>query len=182
MTVATRRAAGALILLAAASTAPVHSRAHARHSAHRYRGPAVLIPPLELDQRPELARTSRGIPRSLPPSTTSTTRRPTSTTTSRPPAPAPAVRTSGRRYLGRFRVTCYGPPQFYAGKRTASGAPVGPGSIAASPAVVPRGTSIELVGVATGTVDDTGVTGHTLDLWRPSCAGWPNPTVDVYAL
>lgn len=175
-----RRVAGAALLLAAASTAPAHSRAIARNPAHRYRGAAVLIPPVELDQRPELTRAARGIPRSLPPSTTSTTaRRPTTSTTSRP---APAAPAAGRRYLGRFRVTCYGPPQFYAGKRTASGAPVGPGSIAASPAVVPRGTSLELVGVATGTVDDTGVTGRTLDLWRPSCAGWPNPTVDVYAL
>lgn len=187
LTTATIRGAIALLLLAAASTLVIHA---ARHRARRYHGPAVLIPPLELDaDHAEVLHATRGIPRSLPPtSTTSTTRRPASTTTTAglranagPSALPPA---GGRRYLGRFRVTCYGPPRFYAGKGTASGEPVGWGSIAASPAVVPRGTSLELGPPlnTTGHVNDTGVTGRTLDLWRPSCASWPNPTVDVWAV
>lgn len=90
----------------------------------------------------------------------------------------------GREHLGRFRVTCYGPPAFPAGARTATGDPVGAGSIAVDPRVIPLGTRLELDGLGAGRANDTGgaVKGHHVDLWRPSCRGWANPTVDVWRL
>jgi 3D (Asp-Asp-Asp) domain-containing protein len=91
------------------------------------------------------------------------------------------VLTTSTGSLGRFRVTCYGPPQFTAGKHTATGAPVGPGSLAVDPGVIRLGTALTLVGIGDVVADDTGgmVGGHHVDLWRPSCAGWANPTVEI---
>lgn len=87
----------------------------------------------------------------------------------------------GPAELGRFTVTCYGPPQFPAGKHTATGAPVGPGSVAVDRRVIALGTRLRLEGIGDAVANDTGsaVKGRHLDLWRPDCRGWTNPTVKV---
>ena len=133
-----------------------------------------LIPPI-VEELPRTTSTTERASRSRPA---------TSPPPSLPPAPTPSSSpppAAGRTFLGRFRVTCYGPPTFYRGKATASGAPVGPGSIAA-PKSIAFGTRLELEGLGSGTVVDRGgaITGSKLDLWRESCSGWPNPTVDVW--
>lgn len=124
--------------------------------------------------RTDPPRASRNAPagRTTPPST-------------RPPAPAaPRPGPGERRPLGTFRVTCYGPPHFPQGQRTASGRPVGPSSVSVDPRVIPLGTWLELEGLGRRRADDTGrlVKGHHLDLWRSSCAGWANPSVAVYVV
>lgn len=140
--------------------------------------PARLIPPLELEVvgmergRPRDTRTSSAwSPASS--STTSTTRRPSSDI--RPKAFSPNV--TPRTFP--VRVTCYGPPQFPAGQHTATRRPVGDGSLAVDPRLIPLGSTVTLAGLGTFTADDTGgaIRGPHVDVWRPSCAGWPNPTV-----
>lgn len=87
----------------------------------------AAVSPVDVFDRAE-RHPSRGIPRVIVPTsapTTSTTR----------PTPAGAD-------LGVFETTCYGPPDFPAGQHTSSGQPVGPGSIAADPAMIPRGTRL----------------------------------------
>lgn len=88
-----------------------------------------------------------------------TTSSSSTTTTTRPPPPAVE--------LGTFRVTCYGPPLFPAGQRTASGRPVGPGSIAVDPGVIRLGTRLEVGGYGRGVANDTGskVNGRHVDVW-----------------
>lgn len=83
------------------------------------------------------------------------------------------------------RVTCYGPPQFPAGKHTATGRPVGPGSLAVDPRLIPLGTELVLelpAGPLEVVADDTGgaVRGRHVDLWRQSCDRWPNPTAELH--
>lgn len=70
--------------------------------------------------------------------------------------------------LGVFKVTCYGPPRFPAGQTTASGDPVGPGSIAVDPSVIPMGTVLEVEGYGRGVANDRGsaVRGRHVDIWR----------------
>ena len=81
------------------------------------------------------------------------------------PLPPPPQRT----YLGQFTVTAYACPP-YCG-RTASGAQVGPGSIASDWRVVPPGTHLEMPGYA-GVVVDTGgaIYGQRLDVWHHALA------------
>lgn len=122
--------------------------------------------PLEPDLHLEPERASRGNPRTSP--------------TPPPTSPSRSVAAAGR-YLGRYRVTCYGPPTFPAGQRTANGEPVGWGSIAGD---LPFGTRLILGPPvnAAGRINDRGgaVHGAHLDLWRPNCGHWPNPTVEVW--
>jgi 3D (Asp-Asp-Asp) domain-containing protein len=130
-------------------------------------------------------------PPTSPASSSSTTPPPaTSTTVAIPVAKPEAPHVASYGYgpssssLGRFRVTCYGPPQFPAGQHTATGRPVGPGSLAVDPRVIPLGTRVELelpAGPVDAVADDTGgaVRGHHVDLWRASCSGWANPTVEI---
>lgn len=107
-------------------------------------------------------------------STTTTTAPPTTTTTTRP---------SPTTELGTFRVTCYGPPLFPAGQTTASGDPVGPGSIAVDPAVIPLGTVLEVEGYGRGVANDRGsaVRGRHVDVWveDPSPCPWSRAQVRV---
>lgn len=124
---------------------------------------AIAPSPVDVFDRAE-RHPSRGIPRELvPTSTTSTTR---------------------AADLGTFETTCYGPPDFPAGQHTSSGQPVGPGSIAADPAVIPRGTRLHVDGWGDGIVNDTGgaIHGRRLDLWGPShgfCVRWGRRRVSV---
>lgn len=90
-----------------------------------------------------------------------------------PPASVPRGETTSTTAgdvaeLGTFRVTCYGPPLFPAGQTTASGAPVGPGSIAVDPAVIRLGTGLEVEGYGRGVANDRGskVRGRHVDVWR----------------
>jgi 3D (Asp-Asp-Asp) domain-containing protein len=99
---------------------------------------------------------------SIESSTTSAVRSPSTTNA------APSI--GGLRYLGEFRVTCYGPPVHPAGAVTKSGAPVGPGSMAVDPSVVPLGTFLEVEGVGRGRAEDIGgaVRGQHVDVWVSS--------------
>lgn len=106
----------------------------------------------------------------IPTTTTTTT---TTTTRPRPPAVDHGV----------FRVTCYGPPLFPAGQRTASGRPVGPGSIAVDPRVIRLGAVLEVEGYGRGVANDTGskVRGRHVDVWvrDPSPCPWSRAVVRV---
>ncbi len=91
-------------------------------------------------------------------------------------APKPVVRpdaiTTVGRPLGTFVVTCY-----HLGGRTASGAQVGPETVAVDPAVIPLGTRIYVAGAGRRVAEDTGgaIKGRRLDIWAPSysqCANW----------
>lgn len=100
-------------------------------------------------------------------STTTTTVAPTTSTTAAGTVNRVAGPSSGGRLLGSFRVTCYGNPLFPAGQVTKSGRPVGPGSIAVDPSVIPLGTYLEVEGYGRGRADDTGsaVHGRHVDVW-----------------
>lgn len=104
------------------------------------------------------------------------------------PVPVTTTTVAGTASGGEpFEATCYSPPQFPAGKRTASGAPVGPGSIAADPRVFPFGTRLAVDGWGTGVVVDTGgaIRGRRLDLWMSSlaaCLQFGRRTVQVRRL
>lgn len=99
-----------------------------------------------------------------PPSTTTTSR--TSTTVAS--RHVHRVTSPAIGDLGVFRVTCYGPPVFPAGQTTATGAPVGPGSFAVDPRVIPLGTHLEVEGYGRGVANDVGgaVHGRHVDVWR----------------
>jgi 3D (Asp-Asp-Asp) domain-containing protein len=74
--------------------------------------------------------------------------------------------------LGTFVVTCYD----LAGI-TASGAPVGPETVAVDPSVIPLGSHMYVQGAGYRVALDTGgaIKGQRLDLWAPTytqCADW----------
>jgi 3D (Asp-Asp-Asp) domain-containing protein len=87
---------------------------------------------------------------------------------SSPPAPAvtPAVVTSGARTI---TVTATG---YSMAGRTATGLPVGWGTVAVDPSVIPLGTQLTIPGYGGGVAADTGsaVSGATIDLWFPTVA------------
>lgn len=125
---------------------PIHGEDSGSGPGYRVSGAAALAPPLV----------------TIPTTTTSST---TTTTTTRPPA---RTTVPNRTDLGVFKITCYGPPHFPAGQTTASGAPVGPGSFAVDPAVIPLGTRLDVEGYGVGVANDRGsaVRGRHVDVWR----------------
>lgn len=155
-----------------------------------------LIPPVSIDApRPTIpATTTTASTTIMPPASTEAPRptsttarasrsgvRTTTTTSPAPTTPPPTAPDAGEAvHLGRFRVTCY---QLTA-NNTATGTRPGPGTIAVDPAVIRLGTHLRLDGIGDGTARDTGgaIKGYKLDWWRSSCAGWANPTVDVWRL
>lgn len=97
-------------------------------------------------------------------------------------APAPEVSTPATSdgelvYLGRFRTTCY-----QLTGTTASGLRAGPGRVAVDPRRIALGTALRIDGYGDAVAADTGgaIKGDRLDVWRASCAGYSNPTVDVW--
>lgn len=133
-----------------------------------------------LEPRPATVFAGNPVPRS---STTSTTagvellpplvlEQPATTSTSSAPS------SHGRRLLGTFKVTCYGPPMFPAGQTTYSGQPVGPGSIAVDRQVIPLGTVLEVEGYGRGVANDIGgaVHGAHVDLWVSDPTPCPVPS------
>jgi peptidoglycan DL-endopeptidase CwlO len=67
---------------------------------------------------------------------------------------------------------------------TATGTPVGWGTIAVDPGVIPLGTSMTVPGYGTGVAADTGsaIQGNKIDLWFPSCDQallWGRRTVTI---
>lgn len=78
---------------------------------------------------------------------------------------------------------CHGAGGGYCGT-TASGVPVGPGQIAADPAVLPLGTRVVVEGYGPATVTDTGsaIRGQRIDVFYDECTrarAWGRRTVAV---
>lgn len=104
--------------------------------------------------------------------------RSTRSRSSPPPEPSSPATSDGELVnLGTFRATCY-----ELTGRTASGLPAGPGRIAVDPRVIPLGTRLFVEGYGPAVAADTGgaIKGRRIDVWRSSCAGYPNPTVTVH--
>ncbi|HEY6827521.1 MAG TPA: 3D domain-containing protein [Gemmatimonadaceae bacterium] len=80
------------------------------------------------------------------------------------PATAPAVVVSGARTI-TVTATAYS-----MGGTTATGLPVGWGTVAVDPSVIPLGTRLTIPGYGSGVAADTGsaVSGATIDLWFPT--------------
>jgi 3D (Asp-Asp-Asp) domain-containing protein len=104
------------------------------------------------------------------------------------PPPAPHVtrpappKQPARIPLGTFMVTCYDLTG-----HTATGALVGPESVAVDPSVIPLGTRIYVPGIGERSADDTGglIIGDHIDIWEPTysqCADWGARYVPIYRL
>lgn len=83
-----------------------------------------------------------------------------------------ATPTAAVRLLGTFVVTCYDLSGI-----TASGAPVGPDTVAVDPSVIPLGSHMYVQGAGYRVALDTGgaIKGRRLDIWAPTyaqCADW----------
>lgn len=144
------------VILAALSLSTCEEPLPASSSGYRVPSSTNLIPSIGL----EITTTSS--------SSTTTTAVPVPPPSTRVAEPEHSSRGGGRgEDLGTFRVTCYGPPLFPAGQKTATGAPVGPGSIAVDPAVIRLGTKLEVAGYGRGVANDTGskVKGRHVDVW-----------------
>ncbi len=79
-------------------------------------------------------------------------------------------------------VTCYDLTG-----HTATGALVGPESVAVDPSVIPLGTRIYVPGIGERSADDTGglIIGDHIDIWEPTysqCADWGVRYVPIYRL
>lgn len=89
--------------------------------------------------------------------------------------------------LGFYIITaycCVGIGGGFCGQ-TASGAQVGPGTIAADPRLLPFGTRLFIPGYGDGIVQDTGgaIRGQRLDVFYPDCSDawqWGRRLVPVY--
>lgn len=86
-----------------------------------------------------------------------------------------------------MEATAYGPPLFPEGQTTKRGDPVGPGSIAVDPSVIPLGTRLFVEGYGFGIANDTGalIVGDRIDVWLPSekkCLEWGRRRVKVTVL
>ncbi len=86
-----------------------------------------------------------------------------------------------------MEATAYGPPLFPRGQTTRSGEPVGPGSIAVDPSVIPLGTRLFVEGYGFGVANDTGalIVGDRIDVWLPDeekCIEWGRRRVKVTIL
>jgi cystine transport system substrate-binding protein len=90
-----------------------------------------------------------------------------------PPLPSPGSRTL------TVEATAYALPGF-----TATGSPVGPGTVAVDPAVVPLGSQLEIPGYGRGVAADTGpsVKGARIDVWFETieqARAWGTQTVTI---
>lgn len=94
----------------------------------------------------------------------------------RPPA---ASEPGTKTYLGRFKTTCY-----QLTGTTASGARAGWGRVAVDPRVIALGTKLYIAGYGDAVAADTGgaIQGGKIDVWKSSCSGYTNPTVDVWRI
>jgi 3D (Asp-Asp-Asp) domain-containing protein len=93
-----------------------------------------------------------------------TTRASATTTAAAAPSAPVAVNTPGGRTI---TVTATG---YAMGGTTATGVPVGWGTVAVDPSVIPLGSSMTIPGYGEGVAADTGpaVQGSSIDLWFPT--------------
>ena len=88
------------------------------------------------------------------------------------PAPSPAASssTTSRDYASGARSVTVVASGYSLGGATATGLPVGWGTVAVDPSVIPLGTRLTIPGYGEGVAADTGsaVQGATIDLWFPS--------------
>lgn len=101
------------------------------------------------------------------------------------PKPQESSRGSARTFTAT--ATAYGPPDFPAGQRTASGRPVGSGCIAVDTRIIPLGTKLFVEGYGEGVACDTGgaIKGYIIDVWLDSyekCTQWGRRQVKVEIL
>jgi hypothetical protein len=173
-----RRLAGALVLMligsagpgiphgtpgpAAQGPPPAPARARGRRARHHAGDDDLDEHDLDVDHEPATSARHRRQPRSSTLDAAGD-----QAELGRPPAGARA---------GHLLRAAPVPP---AGQHTATGKPVGPGSLAVDRRLIPLGSTVELAGLGTFTANDTGgaIRGPHVDLWRSSCAGWANPTV-----
>lgn len=88
------------------------------------------------------------------------------------PAQPPNPEQPQGKDLGEFKVLCYNLPGI-----TASGSPVGHGTVAVDPKVIPMGSRIHIPGYGEAVAKDTGgaIKGKVLDTWKPTraeCIEW----------
>ncbi len=100
-----------------------------------------------------------------------------------PAAPEPETQPQGPQPPGGSRMTV-DVVAYCGGVGTASGLPLGWGTVAVDPTVIPLGTKLYVPGYGDGVAADTGsaIKGRIIDVWFPTCAqarAWGRKTLTI---